>query len=377
MPPRKKRTAYNGGHITPTAHGTWLCTLWTEGRRFRKIYPTEAEAQGEIDRRQLDRERRTTPLTVLQLADAREALNLLPPGKSLVDAARALVQAQERPVRPVLVRDALIDIQAEKAALDRRGRTAGGYRDHVGKFLRDSGAEQALHVHEVTTHQIKGWLVGCGYRGNSWNGYRRTLAAFFAWAQREGMCLANPVDPIPAASVRRETPVCLSVAAVRTFLEAVATKDPTLVPYFVVGFFTGARTAELDRWTPDCWQPDCLHIGPHQAKTGQQRYLTIAPNLAAWLEAYPPAGNLRQTNQRRRLVEVTRALKGFTWPRNAMRHSFASYHLAAFRNATLTAHELGHHSPALLYSTYRTLATEADGKAYFELFPPNLRPTET
>jgi site-specific recombinase XerD len=377
MARKPKPRAYNGGHITPTPHGTWLCTLWTDGKRFRKIYPTEAQAQGEIDRRQLDRERRTVPLTVLQLADAREALNLLPPGKTLTDAARALVQAQERPVRPVLVRDALIDIQAEKTALDRRERTAEGYRDHVGKFLRDSGEEQTLHCHEVTTDQIKAWLVCCGYRGNSWNGYRRTLAAFFAWAMREGMCATNPVDPIPAASVRREAPVCLPVASVRLFLGAVAQSDPALLPYFAVGFFTGARTAELDRWTADCWQPDCLHIGPAQAKTGQQRYLSIPANLAAWLQSYPATSVLRQTNHRKRTAEITKALNGFAWPRNAMRHSFASYHLAAHRNATLTAHELGHHSPALLYSTYRTLATEADGRAYFDLFPPNFRPTET
>lgn len=377
--PRKKKdpTAYRDGYIRPTKQGTFRAEIYVDGRQLRKTWKTRGEAEGWLDQLAEQVAHNAEPLSIVQLADARAALKLLPDGVSLTDAARTWVQSSQGPaIRETLVRDALEQIIAEKAALDRRGRTQESYRDHVGKFLRDSGAKDTLLVHEVTTEQIKAWLHRCGYRGKTWNGYRTSLHAFWAWAQREGMCGENPAAGIPKASVRREIPVCMPVVDVKTVLEAFACHDPELVPYYACGFFAGIRTAELDRMDSDCWQDGLIHIGPRQAKTGQQRYVTIQDVLAAWLDQFPPpeSGRLRVVNHRRRyrsvLAKIRASRPDFEWPRNAMRHSFASYHLAFFRNSTLTAHELGHKSPALLYSTYRTLAKEENGREFFAIMPP-------
>jgi hypothetical protein len=45
------------------------------------------------------------------------------------------------------------------------------------------------------------------------------------------------------------------------------------------------------------------------------------------------------------------------WPHDALRHSFASYHLAKFQNAPSLALELGHQSNALIFSNYRRRVT--------------------
>lgn len=57
------------------------------------------------------------------------------------------------------------------------------------------------------------------------------------------------------------------------------------------------------------------------------------------------------------------------WPHDALRHSFASYHLAKFQNAPALALELGHQSNALIFSNYRRRVTEAEGTEYFSLVP--------
>lgn len=375
--PRKKKngTAYSGGHIRVTRHGTFRAELYIHGKQKRPTFKTRAEAEGWLATNALLAAQQSRPLSALEMADAREAFSLLPPGVTLAEAARAWNAERGRALKPTLMADALEQILQEKSSLERRQRTQTGYREHVGKFVKDAGGQATLHVHEVTAEMIKGWLQDCGYRGNTWNGYRRTLRAFFAWAQSEGMIHTNPVEDVPKATARRQTPECMPVTRVAAFLRHTAEMDPELVPYFVVGFFTGTRTAELDRFDLSCWQEDCIRIGPGQAKTGQQRYITIQPNLRAWLEVYPlrPDGRLRLANHRRRYRAIIHALEkedpGFHWPRNAMRHSFASYHLAKFRNAATTAHELGHQSPALLFNTYRTLAKEEDGLAYFEIRP--------
>jgi integrase len=44
-------------------------------------------------------------------------------------------------------------------------------------------------------------------------------------------------------------------------------------------------------------------------------------------------------------------------PQNGLRHSFASYHLAKFRDAPRVALDLGHVSPRTVFNHYREVAT--------------------
>ena len=57
------------------------------------------------------------------------------------------------------------------------------------------------------------------------------------------------------------------------------------------------------------------------------------------------------------------------WPNNALRHSFASYHLALHQNAATTALQLGHTDSRLLFEHYRELVHPEDAKAFWEITP--------
>jgi integrase len=54
------------------------------------------------------------------------------------------------------------------------------------------------------------------------------------------------------------------------------------------------------------------------------------------------------------------------WPDNCLRHSFASYHLAHYKDATNTAFLMGT-SPRLLYETYANLVSRRDAEKWWEL----------
>jgi integrase len=60
------------------------------------------------------------------------------------------------------------------------------------------------------------------------------------------------------------------------------------------------------------------------------------------------------------------------WPDNALRHSFASYHLAHFKNAAATALELGHHDSRITFAHYRELVKPKEAERYW-----NIRPATT
>jgi hypothetical protein len=55
-------------------------------------------------------------------------------------------------------------------------------------------------------------------------------------------------------------------------------------------------------------------------------------------------------------------------PKNAMRHSFVSYHLALFEDVAKTELQAGH-DRAVLFGHYRELVTQEEAEEYFTLVP--------
>lgn len=115
---------------------------------------------------------------------------------------------------------------------------------------------------------------------------------------------------------------------------------------------------------------DGLRIPAAKLKTRQNQFLEGLPaNLHAWLDwSKPEAWSM---TERQYLAEKSLAFvrADVPHPRNCLRKSFASYHVAAFKDAPRTSLIMCHKSPKLLWDTYRGLATEAAGKAYFEIKP--------
>lgn len=369
---RKKKHAYRGGYIRPTEYGTFRAEIFLAGSQRRSSCKTVAEAEAYIDAMMLSMEGKFLPLTERELREAREAISLLPDGVGLVEVARQWCREHGHVAVPVVAATALKSMLREKASLGLRKRSLESITHHVERFLEDS---PGILVHEITTAQIRDWLTGKGHRGGTWNNYRRDIHNFLGWCVTEKHISRNPCSDVPKARTSRTMPECFSVDQTRVFLSALMKQEPELVPYYATGFFAGIRSAELDRMTADCFTGDLIHIGPEQSKMSQQRYVTILPNLRAWLDAYPPTGALFKRNHRKRFTAVINAIKkepdtkDFAWVDNGMRHSFASYHLAAFEDSAKTAIQLGHQNASLLYSTYRTLATKAEGERYFRISP--------
>jgi hypothetical protein len=60
---------------------------------------------------------------------------------------------------------------------------------------------------------------------------------------------------------------------------------------------------------------------------------------------------------------------GVPHPQNCLRHGFATYHVAAFKNPGLTAVILCHTNQEQLFEHYKGRATEADGRLYQTISP--------
>jgi len=59
-------------------------------------------------------------------------------------------------------------------------------------------------------------------------------------------------------------------------------------------------------------------------------------------------------------------------PKNCLRHSFVSYHVALHRNPGHTALLVSHKNQNILYEHYLGVATKADAARYFEIVPDSV-----
>jgi integrase len=81
------------------------------------------------------------------------------------------------------------------------------------------------------------------------------------------------------------------------------------------------------------------------------------------------SGNVTPPNYRELLDAAREAARIEEWPQNALRHSFASYHLAKFNDAAALALELGHTSAHLVFQHYRQLVKPKQAERYWKLAP--------
>lgn len=156
------------------------------------------------------------------------------------------------------------------------------------------------------------------------------------------------------------------------------------------------RTSAISRVSYDEINFEARGILTPAEKTKKQRrnYIENLPeNLWAWLERTPKsaftwcerkfkkrreralrrAGLLVNASDLKKLakgnVSTSKALATRYPPHNAMRHSFASYHVAWKRNFQDTALILSHTGTDILFKHYRGIATKEDSERYFNIYP--------
>src|SRR5262249_31650863 len=165
-------------------------------------------------------------------------------------------------------------------------------------------------------------------------------------------------------------PGILTVEEAARLLEAAT---PEILPFIAVGLFAGLRRAEIERldWSEIDFESGLIEVTAAKAKTAMRRFVTIQPNLREWLQPHRKLkGNVVPLENCRELFVKARIAAGIAkWPDNALRHSFASYHLAHFKNAAATALELGHHDSRITFAHYRELVKPKEAKRFWNIRP--------
>ena len=147
--------------------------------------------------------------------------------------------------------------------------------------------------------------------------------------------------------------------------------------WLVAGAFAGLRTREIFSIPASAidWEYDEIVIRHQDAKQGE----AARPRSATIYEAFKRHMPRRDADKplvdgwsKKRWKPVIReackviGAESLEWPSNCLRHSFASYHLAHFKDTVQTAFLMGT-SPRLLYETYANLVSRRDAAKWWEL----------
>jgi integrase len=342
------------------------------GKRKRSFFETETQAKSfaalknaELHRNGVEGAEFPTALRIM----AQNAADQLKPfGKTVADAVEhyvAYLKASAKSCTAVQLVKELV------AAKDKDGASQRHVDDLDSRLNIFAQKFNGQPVATITTAEIDDWLRGLNVSPVTRNHYRRLIILAFNFAVDRGYATSNPAAKTAEAREPKSKPGILTVAQAGALLEQAS---PEILPYIAIGLFAGLRRAEIERldWSEIDFESGHVEVTAEKSKSKiANRFITMESNLREWLFPLRKLkGNVTPQENFRDLFEQARSKAGIhNWPDNALRHSFASYHVAHFKDAKAIALEMGHTDSGMLFNHYRALVKPKDAERYWNLKP--------
>jgi hypothetical protein len=272
------------------------------------------------------------------------------------------------------VKQACEQYMAKQEELFRAGSLAPDTIRHKRQKIGTLFAEAfgASRLDQVRGADLEEWITeDLGFENaDTINTYRKHLKALFGFFSKQ--VPRNPADDVETRDASVETVSILSVRdTARLFAYALKHRRVVLgrlaLETFVgLRFGSGQRVEKTDINFAD----KGILLPAKKIKTGRRHYIDGLPeNLWPWLEATTPdCWTLTPSEWMHQKSELF-AKAEVPHPRNCLRHSFATYHVAAYKNPGMTATILCHTNQAKLWSNYNGNATQAFGRLFFSITP--------
>ena len=368
MRPRKIRVRRYSDDNRP--HLKFVVNYRDAGKRKRAFFETKAEADTFAGNRNIElknsgREGAEFP-TALRVMAQNAVEQLKPFGKTISDAVVhyvAHLKASEKSCTAVQLVKELLAAKEKDGASQRH---LDDLRSRLNIFAANFDGQP---VATITSAEIDDWLRSLNVKAATRNHYRRLIVLAFNYAVKRGYATDNTAKKTDKAKERGSDIGILNVPQAAQLLENAA---PEILPYIAIGLFAGLRRAELERldWSEIDFESGLIEVKAAKSKTAQRRFVTMQPNLREWLlPVGKHKGNVTPEDFNIQFVRARCAARITDWPDNALRHSFASYHLAHFKNAAATALELGHHDSRITFAHYRELVKPKEAERYWSIRP--------
>jgi integrase len=341
-----------------------------DGKRKRSFFETKRQADtfarfknSELQQNGIEHAEFPSALRVMAQSGAERLAAF---GRTISDAIEFYIAHLKASERSVTVAEFVPQLLVAK---EKDGMSRRYIRDMRQKLSRFAGAFPEQLVSSLSAKDIDTWLRSLPVGAVTRNNFRRVLVTFFSDAGALGYAVTNPAAKTAKAKENDVPPGILTVGQAASLLGN-ASKE--MLPYVAIGAFAGLRCAELERldWSDIHFDADLIEVTAKKSKTARRRFVRIQPNLREWL--FPlrkHSGKVTPENFARQF-KALRECAGITdWPNNALRHSFASYHLAHFKDAAALALEMGHVNSGMIFAHYRQLVRPKEAEQYWNVKP--------
>jgi integrase len=339
----------------------------------RKFFKTRAEADAEAYRQRTLLERHSRALIGLSQREMSEIIaakqKIAEYGETISDAVKFRVDYLEGVLRCKVT---VAQLSQEVLEAKRKDGLSTRYIKMLGfylkRFAQDFGDKS---IAAITVEDLDAWLRALHVAPKTRENYRRNIGVLFSHAVQRRMIESNPIKFTAKPKLVDKPPEIFSVSELTALLNAAAAREPEVLPMLAIGAFAGLRDAEIRRlhWNEIDLARGFVEVTAAKSKTARRRLVPIRPNLAEWLRPYAGMTGSVVPVMARSKLERVRKVAGVRWPHNALRHSFASYRLAAIHDAPRVASELGHTNPQLLYAHYRELVLPEEAERYWKICP--------
>ncbi len=288
----------------PSGEIVFRLSGWLDGKRIRKNFPTRVEAEAErqvleVQRLQGETGIRTavTRLTEDQLQEAESAfhrLDGLP--RSLSFYLNFALANYREPTTQKLLTEAVTEYVATKQHEHEQDLLS---EPHLTRMKWDLKRLEkhfpGATVAELTGARLVGYFEARNAGLKTYNNRRGIVSTFLKFALQCDWLIDNPLAKLPPRRIRRRRGCAVTFTApqAKALMAFVEENYPSAVPFFTLCLFAGIRpclrTGEILRLQPAHVKLDAcmIRIGAEVSKVREPRNVTIQPNLAAWLHAYP------------------------------------------------------------------------------------------
>ena len=341
-----------------------------KGKRER--FATQAEAQGRAEvifHEVFHPEVKIENVSPELILDAKRGHELLEPlGGTIYKACEHYVEILKKNEKSiVLLNKATSEWLKKKKIEPISPDTYRNYDSRIEKLNDEFGARSLIEVDHLEMHKF---LHSLKLAKITKADHCATYWEFFEWCIYPKKWIAeNPCRGIDFNIKDHEVQIFEVEEAERIF-KAAKKADKDILRYIVLCMFVGLRPeAEAEKFHRKDLTDETMNMKVHSSKTGKFRYIEVVEDAFNWLIREDWKGLNKQPNFRKRWDEF-RASLGYRvglikkkrvngkqvfyrdlstsskdrpkWPHDVMRHSFCSYHYAAFGDEALTCKSAGH-----------------------------------
>lgn len=266
---------------------------------------------------------------------------------------------------------------ALEARQERRRRTVYDFRYITRRFMKRCPGLAKRRVRAISAQECAQYIESAFDTPRQRQKARLILSGVFSTAMKRGWCSENPVARVEVTRVEEKpVPILRGDEIAHITHAAEEYKNGSCAAAVGLMLYAGIRPHEVERltWEQVDLRNRAIYIHPRHSKTGGARRVTIHRPLAQILNTHRQSDASRicppnWSHHWRKLRNAAGWQGQKKWPQDALRHTYASYHLSYFRSYTELQCEIGHRDATLLRTRYVDQRGVENARAFWQALP--------